>query len=118
MELRPQIKRLTSGFDDQTAQLAAGEASVAMLNNIATRDRAEGRRQNLLKQNVIQGGMPAWSDNLAITKEGGANKLAAVYKFINYSLTPAWQARFIANSGNSGTLNYEQATTRKQRKRA
>ena len=30
---------------------------------------------------------------------------------INFTLTPEWQARFIANSGNSGTLNYEQATT-------
>ena len=111
MELRPQIKRLTSGFDDQTAQLAAGEASVAMLNNIATATALKEEGKTLLTQNVTKNGMPAWSDNLAITKEGGANKLDAVYKFINYSLTPAWQARFIANSGNSGTLNYEQATT-------
>src|SRR5262249_27367527 len=38
-------------------------------------------------------------------------KEAAVYKFINRVLEPDWQARFIANSGNSGTLNYEQATS-------
>jgi spermidine/putrescine-binding protein len=112
MELRPQIKRLTSGFDDQTAQLAAGEASVAMLNNIATATALKEEGKTLEVTNVVKGGMPAWSDNLAITKEGGAHKLAAVYKFINASLTPKWQARFIANSGNSGTLNYEQATTK------
>ena len=82
-----------------------------MLNNIATATALKEEGKTLLTQNVTKNGMPAWSDNLAITKEGGANKLDAVYKFINYSLTPAWQARFIANSGNSGTLNYEQATT-------
>jgi spermidine/putrescine-binding protein len=111
-ELRPQIKRLTSGFDDQTAQLAAGEASVAMLNNIATATALKEEGKTLLVNNVTKNGMPAWSDNLAITTEGGANKTDAVYKFINKSLTPDWQARFIANSGNSGTLNYEQATSK------
>jgi spermidine/putrescine transport system substrate-binding protein len=112
MELRPQIKRLTSGFDDQTAQLAAKEASVAMLNNIATATALKEEGKTLLVNNVVKQGMPSWSDNLAITKEGGASKEDAVYKFINKSLEPAWQARFIANSGNSGTLNYEQATTK------
>lgn len=111
MELRPQVKRLTSGFDDQTAQLAAGEASVAMLNNIATATALREEGKEILVSNIVKGGMPAWSDNLTITKEG-ASKEAAVYEFINFSLTPKWQARFIAKSGNSGTLNYEQATTK------
>jgi|GEM_PF-623928 len=111
MELRPQVKRLTTGFDDQTAQLAAGEASVAMLNNIATATALREEGKEILVSNIVKGGMPAWSDNLTITKEG-ANKEAAVYEFINFSLTPKWQARFIAKSGNSGTLNYEQATTK------
>jgi spermidine/putrescine transport system substrate-binding protein len=115
MELRPQVKRLTSGFDDQTAQLAAGEASVAMLNNVATATalREEGKEIEVF--NIVKGGMPAWSDNLTITKEG-ASKEAAVYKFINFSETPNWQARFIAKSGNSGTLNYEQATSKEAEK--
>jgi spermidine/putrescine transport system substrate-binding protein len=111
MELRPQVKRLTSGFDDQTAQLAAGEASVAMLNNVATATALKEEGKEILVSNIVKGGMPAWSDNLTITKEG-ASKEAAVYQFINFSLTPHWQARFIAKSGNSGTLNYEQATTK------
>src|SRR5262249_41347608 len=110
-ELRPQIKRLTSGFDDQTAQLAAGEASVAMLNNIASATALKEEGKTLLVKTVTKNGRPAWSNNLAITAESGANKEAAVYKFINRVLEPDWQARFIANSGNSGTLNYEQATS-------
>ena len=111
MELRPQVKRLTSGFDDQTAQLAAGEASVAMLNNIATATALKEEGKEIEVFNIVKGGMPAWSDNLTITKEG-ASKEAAVYQFINFSETPEWQARFIAKSGNSGTLNYKQATTK------
>jgi spermidine/putrescine-binding protein len=48
---------------------------------------------------------------MAITKQGGANKLDAVYQFINESLSLPWQARFIGSSGNSGTLNYDQASS-------
>ena len=35
LELRPQVKRLTTGYDDQLAQLQSGEASVAYLNIIS-----------------------------------------------------------------------------------
>jgi spermidine/putrescine-binding protein len=110
-ELRPQVKRLTSGFDDQTSQLASGEAPVAYLNNVASATSLKEQGKKLLVNNTVSQGVPAWSDNLAITKEGGAKKLAAVYKFMNASLAVNWQARFIAKSGNSGTLNYEQATS-------
>jgi spermidine/putrescine-binding protein len=110
-ELRPQVKRLTSGFDDQTQQLASGEASIAYLNNVASATALKKDRHELIVNNTVSQGVPAWSDNYAITKEGGGKKLDAVYKFINASLDPKWQARFIADSGNSGTLNYDQATT-------
>jgi spermidine/putrescine-binding protein len=96
--------------------LAAGEASVAMLNNIASATALKEEGKTLLVNNVTKNGMPAWSDNLAITAESGANKEDAVYKFINRSLEPDWQARFIAKSGNSGTLNYEQATSPEAKK--
>ena len=61
--------------------------------------------------NLVKQGVPAWSDNYAITKEGGAKKLDAVYEFINYTESLEWQARFVASSGNSGTLDYAQATS-------
>jgi spermidine/putrescine transport system substrate-binding protein len=111
LELRPQVKRLTSGFDDQTSQLASGEASVAYLNNVASATALKKDGHVLEVNNTVSQGVPAWSDNYAITSEGGGNKLDAVYKFINATLDPKWQARFIASSGNSGTLNYDQATT-------
>ena len=112
IELRPQIKRLTSGFDDQTAQLAAGEASVAMLNNIATATALKEEGKTLLVNNVTKNGMPAWSDNLAITNRKRREQRSRRLQVHQQVLEPGWQARFIANSGNSGTLNYEQATTK------
>ena len=108
--LRPQIKRLTSGFNDQTSQFASGEATIGYLNNIASVPALKKENKTLLVNNEVKQGVPAWSDNYAITK-GGAAKLDSVYKFINYTMTVPWQARFIAASGNSGTLSLAQATS-------
>ena len=111
LELRPQVKRLTTGYDDQIAQLQSGEASVAYLNIISIAAALKQEGTTLDVNNLVKQGVPAWSDNLAITKEGGGSNLDAVYKFINASLDRKWQARFIATTANSGTLNYEQATS-------
>jgi spermidine/putrescine transport system substrate-binding protein len=115
LELRPQVKRLTTGYDDQITQLASGEASVAYLNIISIAATLNQEGTTLEVNNAVRQGVPAWSDNLAITKEGGANQLDAVYEFINASLAPEWQARFIATTANSGTLNYEQATSQESK---
>src|SRR5262249_46749735 len=107
----PQVKRLTSGFDDQTAALASGEADVAYLNIISIAATLNNEGKELLVNHLVENGVPAWTDNLAITKEGGAKKLDAVYKFINFTESVPWQARFIGETANSGTLNYQQATS-------
>jgi spermidine/putrescine-binding protein len=106
--LRPEIKRLTSGFNDQTTQFANGEAVIGVLNNIASAAQMKKDGKTLLVNNEVKQGVPAWTDNYAITK-GGANKLDAVYKFINYTMSVPWQARFVAFSGNSGNISLEQA---------
>jgi spermidine/putrescine transport system substrate-binding protein len=115
LELRPQVKRLTSGFNDQTNQFASGEAIIGYINNIASVVALQKSGHVLAINNIVKQGTPAWSDNMAITREGGAHKLDAVYEFINYSLSIPWQARFIATSGNSGTLNYAQAISAEAR---
>jgi spermidine/putrescine-binding protein len=115
LELRPQVKRLTSGFNDQTTQFASAEAIIGYINNIASVVALKKAGHVLAINNIMKQGTPAWSDNMAITGEGGAHKLDAVYEFINYSLSIPWQARFIATSGNSGTLNYAQATSAEAR---
>jgi spermidine/putrescine transport system substrate-binding protein len=111
LALRPQVKRLTSGFNDQTNQFASGEAIIGYVNNIASVVALAKAGKKMAVNNVVKQGTPAWSDNMAITAQSGAKKLDAVYAFINESLSIPWQARFIATSGNSGTLNYDQATS-------
>ena len=111
LALRPQIKRLTSGFNDQTNQFASGEAIIGYINNVASVVALAKAGHKMVVNNVVKQGTPAWSDNMAITSQGGAKKLDAVYEFINESPSIPWQARFIGTSGNSGTLNYSQATS-------
>ena len=108
--LRPQIQRLTTGFNDQTTQFANGEATIGYLNNIAAATALRKQGKPIDVNHEVKQGVPAWSDNYSITK-GGAKKSDAVYKFINYTMTVPWQARFIAFSGNSGNLSLTQATT-------
>jgi spermidine/putrescine transport system substrate-binding protein len=111
LALRPQVKRLTSGFNDQTNQFASGEAIIGYVNNVASVVALAKAGHQFKINNLVKQGTPAWSDNMSITRQGGAKKLDAVYAFIDESLSIPWQARFIATSGNSGTLNYDQATS-------
>ena len=109
--LRPQLKRLTSGFNDQTTQFANGEAVIGYLNNIASVALLKADGVTLNVNNTVEKGVPAWSDNYAITSSAAANKADCAYKLINYTMSLPWQARFIANTGNSGILAYAQATS-------
>jgi spermidine/putrescine-binding protein len=116
MALRPQLKRLTSGFNDQTDQFASGEATLGYLNNIASVPALKKAGKTLNVNNIVDQGVPAWSDNYSITAQGGAKKLDSVYKFINYTETLPWQAAFVKSSGNNGTLDYAQATSAEAQK--
>ena len=108
--LRPQIKRLTTGYNDQVTQFANGEATVGYLNIISEVGMLAKDGKTLEVNHEVKQGVPAWSDNYAITKAGAA-KSDSIYKFINYTLELPWQARFIGTTSNSGTLNLEQAQT-------
>jgi spermidine/putrescine-binding protein len=111
LALRPQIKRLTSGFNDQTNQFVSKEAIIGYLNNALVAVDVNKAGVPFKANHVMKQGTPAWSDNATITKQGGGKKLDAVYEFINYELSIPWQARFVAASGNDGTLSYAQATS-------
>ena len=106
--LRPQIKRLTTGYNDQVTQFANGEATIGYLNIISEVGMLAKDGRKLEVNHEVKQGVPAWSDNYSITKAGAA-KADAVYKFINYTSEVPWQARFIAASGNSGSLSLRQA---------
>jgi spermidine/putrescine-binding protein len=106
--LRPQVKRLTSGYNDQVTQFSNGEATIGYLNIISEVGMLKKNGTTLEVNNEVKQGVPAWTDNYAITK-GGAGKLDPVYKFIDYTTAVPWQARFIAASSNSGMLSLAQA---------
>ncbi len=110
--LRPQIKRLTSGYNDQASQFTTGEATIGYLNIISEVAMLRDQGVTLKVNHEIKQGVPAWSDAYSITK-AGAQKADSVYKLINYSTDVPWQARFIAATGNSGTLSLEQAKSAK-----
>lgn len=108
MALRPQIQRLTSGYDDQVNQFASGEATIGYLNIISVQAELAKKDIKMDVSNTVEQGVPAWSDNYTITKAGEA-KGDAVYDFINYTLTVPWQARFIQNTSNNGVFTYDEA---------
>lgn len=116
MALRPQVKRLTSGFNDQTNQFVSKEAVIGYLNNALVAVDVNKAHVPFKANHVMKQGTPAWSDNATITTKGGGKKLDAVYKFIDYELSIPWQARFIAASGNDGTLSYKEAISSAARK--
>jgi spermidine/putrescine-binding protein len=109
LALRPQVKKLTSGFDDQKTTLATEEAIIGYINNGQVILDVTNEGIPLAINHTVSQGVPAWSDNATISKEGGAKKLDAVYDFINATIDPQFQARFTRASGGTGTLNYDQA---------
>lgn len=109
--LRPQIRRLTSGFNDQTTQFASGEATIGYLNIISEVAALKKQGKALEVNHLVKQGVAAWTDNYSITKKGGGAKLDSVYKFIDYTNRVPWQARFIADTNNSGNLSLAQATS-------
>jgi spermidine/putrescine-binding protein len=110
MELRPQVPRLTSGYDDQTQQFATGEANIGYLNLNVTVNALQKLGKKMLVNNRVSQGVPSWSDNYAVTQTG-SKKADSVYKFINTTLALPWQARFIGETGGAGILDYAQATS-------
>ncbi len=109
MALRPQVKKLTTGYDDQVTTLVAEEAILAYINIGQVILDVNNAGVPFEASHTISQGVPAWSDNATITTQSGADKLDCVYDFINAGIEPEWQARFTRETGGTGTLSYEQA---------
>jgi len=113
-ELRPQVRVLANGDNAQEAAFASGEAYVGLVGGPYAAGHLKEEGKNLVVKNEAEPGTAVWVDNYSITKDGGASspaKLAAAYEFINFTLTVPWQARMVAETGQSGMLNYQQATS-------
>jgi spermidine/putrescine-binding protein len=109
MELRPQVRKLTTGYDDQVTTLVTEEAILGYINIGQVIVDVNAAGVPLAASHTVSQGVPAWSDNATITAQGGANKLDCVYDFIDANIQPGWQARFTKETGGTGTLSYDQA---------
>jgi spermidine/putrescine transport system substrate-binding protein len=114
-ELRPQVRVLANGDNAQEAAFASGEAYAGLVGGPYAAGHLKKEGTNLVVNNEAEPGTAVWVDNYSITKEGGASspeKLAAAYEFINYTLTVPWQARMVAETGQSGMIDLKQATSK------
>ena len=103
--LRPQIKTLTAGFNDQANLFSSGDAVVGYAQNIAVVNQlnADGDKYGF---GFPTEGTPYWVDCSVLLK--GANR-KEVYDFLNHNLTIDWQANLIATAGATGVISYKAA---------
>jgi spermidine/putrescine-binding protein len=111
LALRTQVKRLTSGFNDQINAFVSGEAILGYINIAQVAVEANQHGVPVKMNHVVRQGVPAWSDNYAITKSAGSKKLDIIHEFMNYTYGLPYQARLAAVTGNNGILTYSRATS-------
>lgn len=99
--LRPQVNTIARGFDDALTIYASGDAVIGYCQNISIVTKLKSMGKNYA-YTFPKEGTPTWIDCAVLTKSGQRKE---VYDFINETLTPAWQARFIEASGNNGVLS-------------
>ena len=104
-DLRPQMKTLARGFDDQTAIFASGDADIGFCENISSVFALQ--KQGKPAAYTYPQGTLAWVDCACLTPTGV--KRPVIYDFVNEMLTPKWQSRFIIASGNNGILALDEA---------
>jgi spermidine/putrescine-binding protein len=111
-ELKGQVTHVTASIQDQTTDFTGGQVDVGILYNISTWVEAN-KAGTHLKEIIPAEGTAGWTDNYVITKAGDAKNKCnnIVNDFINATLDPAWQGRFISTSGNNGDLSATAAKT-------
>jgi spermidine/putrescine-binding protein len=109
-ELRPQIASLVTGANGQAGAFTSGEAVTGYMLNTSVDELAAEKGVKLGQQHEVKQGVPAWSDNVAITKDGGGNKLDTVYEFVNESFSIPWLKRLQQAFVGNVPLSYQAAT--------
>lgn len=109
-ELKGQVTHVTASIQDQTADFTGGQVDVGILYNISTWVEAN-KAGTKLTEIIPAEGTAGWTDNYVITKAGDAKNKCnnMINDFINATLAPAWQGRFVAASGNNGELSVQAA---------
>lgn len=103
--LRPQVNTIARGFDDALTIYASGDAVIGYCQNVSIVNKLKSMGKNFA-YSFPNEGTPAWIDCAVLTEKGQRKE---VYDFINETLTPAWQTRFIEASGNNGILSADAA---------
>jgi spermidine/putrescine transport system substrate-binding protein len=106
-DLRPNIKTLTTGFNDAENLYAAGDVVVGYCQNVAVVNDLN-KKGNKFAYGYPTEGTPFWIDGSEILKGGNRQE---VYDFINATLDAQHQGDFITASGNAGILSYDVATS-------
>jgi spermidine/putrescine transport system substrate-binding protein len=104
--LRPQVNTIARGFDDGLTIYASGGATIGYCQNISIVSRLQELGKNFA-DTFPREGTPTWLDCAVLTDRGQRKE---VYDFVNETLTPEWQARFIKTSSNNGILSPEGAS--------
>ena len=96
-DLRPQIRTLTTSFNDQENMMGGGEAVIGYAQTNLFMDKYPKLDISFPKQ-----GTPFWLDNYFFTEQAASNP--DVYKFVNYTLAKPWQCRFANVTNQNGIL--------------
>ncbi len=110
LELKGQVTHVSASIEDQTTDFASGQVTTGVLYNVSTQVALK-KNGIKLEQKIPNEGAAAWSDNYSMTK-AGEEKAALCYDFINYTLSVPWQARFAAESSNTGVLTLKEAESK------
>ena len=105
--LRPQVKTLSAGFNDQANLFASGDAVVGYAQNVAVVNQLNENGDKFAYGFPTEG-TPFWIDSSMMMK--GANR-QEVYDLINYTLDIPWQAKFIEATGSAGVITYDAAAS-------
>lgn len=103
--LRPQLKTLTTGFNDAVNLYGAGDCVVGYCQNVAVVNELVGKGKPFAYGYPAEG-TPFWIDNSVLLRGGNRGE---VYDFVNELMSTAWQGRFIGASGNAGIISYDAA---------
>lgn len=104
-ELRGQVRVITRGFDDATNLYASGEAIIGYCHLVTVVNSLKKKGLNFA-YTLPKEGTPSWIEGTYVTPQGQRD---IVYKFLNDTMSPKWQARFMEFSGSNGILTSEAA---------
>ena len=102
-ELRKQVRVVTRGFDDAANLYASGEAVVGYCHMVSVVTSLKKQSFNF-EYTLPKEGTPSWIEGTYVTPQGQRD---IVYKFLNDTMSPQWQARFMKFSGSNGILTSE-----------